>query len=126
MVWHSSLTQKNEYDLERIQKAALRVILKGKYLNYGEALATLKVKSLKERRDELCLKFAKNCLKVEKFRKFFPLNQRDHCMTMRKSEMFAVKKCGSERYQASALPYMKRLLNKYKLEKKQLLSAIEM
>ena len=31
VVWHSSLTAKNENDLERIQKAALRVILRDRY-----------------------------------------------------------------------------------------------
>ena len=76
VVWHSSLTKKNASDLERVQKAAIRVILKDKYQNYSDALSTLKLKSLEDRRDELCLKFAKNCLKVEKFKKFFPINNK--------------------------------------------------
>ena len=33
VVWHSSLTSKNRKDLERVQKAAVRVILKKRYLN---------------------------------------------------------------------------------------------
>ena len=33
-VWHSSLTKENRQDLERVQKAALRVTLRGDYLNY--------------------------------------------------------------------------------------------
>ena len=123
-MWHSSLTQRNENDLERIQKAALKVILRERYQSYGDALTTLKIKSLKDRREELCLKFAKSCLKIEKFKKFFPLNKKDHVMSMRNSEKFALEKCGSVRYRDSALPYMKRLLNKYQSDKNKLFKAI--
>ena len=124
VVWHSSLTKKNESDLERIQRAALRVILKDRNLSYSDALLTLKMKSLKDRREDLCLRFAKNCLKVKKLRTFFPLSQKEHCMSMRNSEKFLVEKCGSDRYKNSALPYMKRLLNKHQLEKSALLKVL--
>ena len=123
-MWHSSLTQKNENDLERIQKAALKVILKDRYQSYSDALMTLKIKSLKDRREELCLKFAKSCLKIEKFKKLFPLNKKDHSMLMRNTERFAIEKYGSVRYQESALPYMKRLLNKYHSDKDKLLKVL--
>ena len=33
-VWHSSLTQENIDDLERVQKSALRIILKDRYKTY--------------------------------------------------------------------------------------------
>ena len=124
VVWHSSLTQKNENDLERIQKAALKVILKERYQSYTDALKTLRIKSLKDRREELCLKFAKSCLKIEKFRKCFPLKKKDHSMLMRCSEKFAIEKYGSVRYKDSALPYMKRLLNKYQFEKDKLFKVL--
>ena len=38
---------------------------------------------------------------MEKFRKFFPLNKKDHVMSMRNSEKFALKKGGSVRYRDS-------------------------
>ena len=38
VVWHSGLTVKNRRDLERVQKAAVRVILKTKYTTYKEGL----------------------------------------------------------------------------------------
>ena len=37
-MWHSSLTVKNENDLERVQKAALRIILKDRYQSYNQPL----------------------------------------------------------------------------------------
>ena len=70
--WHSSLTKKNESDLERSTRDALRVILKDRNLSYSDALLTLKMKSLKDWREDLYLRFAKNCLKVEKLKTFFP------------------------------------------------------
>ena len=38
-------------------------------------------------------------------------------MTMRNTDKFEVEKCGSNRYRDSALPYMKRLLNRHQLFK---------
>ena len=58
-VWHSSLSKNNEIDLERVQKLALKVILKDKYGDYKSALRKLNIESLFDRRELLCLKFAK-------------------------------------------------------------------
>ena len=33
-VWHSSLTEENKADLERVQKSAIKVILNDKYNGY--------------------------------------------------------------------------------------------
>jgi len=117
VVWHSSLTKKNENDIERVQKAALRIIMKKKYNNYEDALTTLKLKSLKDRREHLCLKFAKGCLKIEKFKKYFPLKKKEHGMIMRQSDKFETEKFGSVRYRNSAIPNMIRLLNKSENQK---------
>ena len=40
-VWHSSLTLADRQDLERVQKAALKVILRGDYEDYEQALGVL-------------------------------------------------------------------------------------
>ena len=45
-------------------------------------------------------------------------------MLMRNTEKFAIEKYGSVRYQESALPYMKRLLNKYHSDKDKLLKVL--
>ena len=58
-VWHSGLTEENSQDLERIQKSALRIILQESYTNYENALNFLEIESLYERREALCLTFAK-------------------------------------------------------------------
>ena len=68
-VWHSSLTKNNSSDLERVQKCALKVILGEKYLNYKNALEMVKLDSLEERREKLCLKLAKQCLRHDKLKR---------------------------------------------------------
>ena len=50
------------------------------------------------RREKLCLKFAKQCLKHEKLKELFPKNQRMHNMGKRNCEKFIVKKAMTERY----------------------------
>ena len=65
-VWHSSLTFDNLTDLERVQKNALRIILKEDYISYKNALEQVSLESLVERRENLCLTFAKNVLKQKK------------------------------------------------------------
>ena len=41
-VWHSSISEENKSDLERVQKTALKVILDQRYKSYKNALNTLK------------------------------------------------------------------------------------
>ena len=98
--------------------------MKHDYTGYQNALVTLKMQSLKERRDELCLKFAKNCLKIEKFKKHFPLNTKLHTMPTRYCEKYVLQKKSSERYARSALPSMIRLLNEYDRRKKEVLKSV--
>ena len=83
-VWHSSLSKQNESDIERIQKSALKLILKDKYSDYESALKILGIESLFDRREKLCLKFAKKCLKMENFKKLFPLKKIGHHIEKRK------------------------------------------
>ena len=68
-VWHSSLTKTNESDIERVQKAAVKLILKEKYDGYENSLRLLNLDSLYERREKLCLRIAKRCLTMENFKK---------------------------------------------------------
>ena len=54
-VWHSSLTQENIDDLERVQKSAVKIILGLKYDGCKKSLIKLDMESLQERREFLCL-----------------------------------------------------------------------
>jgi hypothetical protein len=111
VVWQSSLSVRNRKDLERIQKAAVRVIMGKDYSTYSNGLKYLKIDTLEKRREVLCLRFAKNCLKNEKMQKLFPLKKTKHSMKKRRQQKYLTKKYNTNRYKKSALPYMRNLLN---------------
>ena len=41
VVWHFRLTEENKQDLERVQKTCLKIILKGRYIDYNSSLDLL-------------------------------------------------------------------------------------
>ena len=65
-VWTHGLTNENIIALERVQKSACAIIIDKKYSRYEDALKLLGIKTLEERRLDLCLKFGKQYLKNEK------------------------------------------------------------
>ena len=108
-VWHSSVTQGQENELERVQKVALRIILKDDYLDYASALEMCSLITLKDRRTNLCKLFAKRCTKSEKTKWMFPLKENNH--SLRKPEKYVVYPAFTSRLAKSSIPYMQRLLN---------------
>ena len=111
VVWHSGLTQENTQDLERIQKCALKIILNESYKNYQNALNILETESSENRRENLCLRFAKNSLKNEKIKSQFPFNNKVHIMSTRNQQQFEVNNSNTMRLQKSPIIYMQKLLN---------------
>ena len=111
-VWHSSLTKENRQDLERVQKAALKVILRNDYNDYEEALRLTGLQSLDSRRDMIGLRFVKNSLRNANFSKLFPLKKINHVMSVRNPLKYHINKANTERYKRSTIPYLQRLLNK--------------
>ena len=110
-VWHSSLTEENSQDLERVQKSALKIILQEKYRSYELALQELDLESLKERRENLCLEFAKKCLGHGKMKNLFQPNKKTHQMETRFAENIEVNHANTERLKKSPVIFMQRLLN---------------
>ena len=94
-----------------MQKNALRIILKENYISYEQALEKSCLGSLVERRENLCLKFARSCVKNETVKDMFPLNPVDYHVDTRDREEFQVTMAHTERLKKSAIPYMQRLLN---------------
>ena len=107
-VWHSSLSRGEELEIERVQRCALRLILGERYSSYEDALYLTNLKTLKERRIELCKNFAKKCIASGK-NDIFPLNK---CQkNTRNNEKYQVTNAHTTRLARSAVPYMQRLLN---------------
>ena len=110
-VWHHSLTEEDTLLLERVQKTALRIIFGEKYESYHNALALSNLKTLKERRNDLCLKFAKKCTRHPRASAMFPLNP-ESSYNLRKHEKFFVQPAKTDRLMNSAIPQLQRALNK--------------
>ena len=123
-VWSSSLTQKNMNDLERVQKSAIRIIIGKPYESYTQALQKLDMMKLSERRNLICLKFAKNSLKLQNFRKLFPMHKNSHNMATRQHEQYQVIRSYGKRYGVSAIPSMQKLLNRDHRKQKEALKNL--
>ena len=102
-VWNHTITQEETEDIERVQKVAVKMILKENYTNYNDAMNLLGLENLESRRSSLCLKFAKTCLKNEKTAKMFPLNPY-YNPKLRNSEKYDVKFVHNNRLRDSAIP----------------------
>jgi hypothetical protein len=111
VVWHPAITVEEEMDLERVQKVALRIILRNRYDCYENALQLTKLQKLSDRRESLCLKFANSCVNNENTKHMFPLNDKDHGMKTRHHEKYIVQFANTKRLAESAIPYLQRLLN---------------
>ena len=115
-VWHYSLTVEDETNIERVQKVACYLILHQDYVNYEQALITLKLTNLKARRDKLCLNFARKCVKHPSARKMFPLNTEVE-FNLRNREKFKVQHSRTDRLLFSAIPQLQRALNRDEMRK---------
>ena len=109
VVWNAGLTVQNEEDLERVQKSALKIILKKKYIDYNQACELLNIYTLISRRQMLFLSFAKKS--VMNGSMIFEKNEKLHIMETRNMEYFKISHCNTERWKNSAIPQMQILLN---------------
>ena len=104
VVWHSSITIQQRAMLERLQKTAFRIILKNSYESYDNALKVMNMDTLDNRREKLCLRFAKSCLRHKRMRSMFPVSTTSHSMMKRNCDKFKVNRAITERYKKSAIP----------------------
>ena len=109
-VWHHSLSQEDQANIERVQKVACKIILQSLYSDYEEALSLLGLETLFQRREKLCLTFAKKCVNHPKASSMFPLNKTPN-YALRKHEKYVVQSARTSRLHFSAIPQMQRALN---------------
>ena len=111
VVWHSSLTQDNIDDLERTQKTFAKLVLRDKYTTYKDSLIKLNLESLSERRQNLCLKFAKNGIKHNILSDLLPIHAKNHEMKTRNEEKYTVKFANTKRLKTGSVITMQNYLN---------------
>ena len=110
VVWHAGLTQLNTSDIERVQKCAFAIILGNNYDTYENALKSLNMERLSERRNKLCKTFASKTFKNEKYAQWFvpDIKATD---TRRETKVVKPVQTRTRRFQKSALPFLTNLLN---------------
>ena len=104
--WNGALTIKEGLKLERVQKVALRLIF-GFGLSYRKILEKNNLERLADRRERLCLNFAKKATKHVKFKGWFKqssgtIGKASYCETVARRKKLL----------KSPIPYLTRLLNK--------------
>jgi hypothetical protein len=110
-LWHSTLTEEDSNNLERVQKNACRNILKERYLSYENAILVLRIPTLSQRRELLLYDFGKKCLYLDQMKHLFSLKEKAHCMNTRKEDKFHVLAAKTERLKNSTVPYLRKILN---------------
>ena len=80
------------------------------YTTYKDGLKMLKIVTLDNRRKNLCLAFAKKCLRNDKVRDMFPKKKSNDMLNLRKRKKYEVLKANTNRYKKSAVPYMLSVL----------------
>ena len=112
-VFHPQLNGENTDDLERIQKIFCKIVLAYKYESYEEACNTLKLETLSNRREELCLNFGLKCVNSEKHRGLFPKNETPENNNRNDRLTYHVPFTHKQRYARSSVPYITNLLNEH-------------
>ena len=69
------------------------------------------MKTLSEKREELCKTFAKHNVKNSHIKDLFLKKRKIHDMKTRKGEKYKVTMANTERLKHSTVPYLQRLLN---------------
>ena len=111
-VWHSGITQYESDAIERVQKAASKIILQDKYKSYCTALKTLNLQPLQDRREKLCTKFALQAEKHPKFKSWFKVNNKV-TVTRNKASKYCPVYARTNKFEKSPVSYLTMLLNSY-------------
>ena len=111
-VWHSSLTVADKLSIERVQKTALQIVLGPEYTCYRSALESTHLKSLEERRQQLCKKFGIKAIKNQKHTKWFKVNPR-HSRTRQQQPYLCPVVSRTRRFDNSPISYLTKLLNQH-------------
>jgi hypothetical protein len=110
VVYNSMLSKENEEELERLQKQSLKCVY-GFEHSYRHLLEITGLETLKTRRENACLKFARKCLASDRFAGWFPRRANERCL--RNQNVFKEERARCDRLRNTPVFYMRRLLNEY-------------
>ena len=102
--WNSALTGIEAAKIERVQRVAFKLIY-GFGISFNKILLNNKLERLTDRREKLCLNFAKKALRHEKFKSWFKKKsgpgRAQYCEAISRRKQLA----------KSPVPYFTRILN---------------
>ena len=102
------------YNIEKVQKRALRIIAYSNILSYLDHLNFFRLESLNERRKNLVLKFAKSLLTSDNLRHLLPPERKSNYLsehTLRNTRQLEHLQIKTQRYKNSPVPSMLQMLN---------------
>ncbi len=109
-VWNGRLTKRHIQQIEKVQKRCLLTILGRKnYKTYNNALKTLELKTLSERREDLCFNFVKKAKKNHP--NLYPVRANTSNTRLSKYKPLYVPKHSSELHKRSGKVYLTELYN---------------
>ena len=108
-VWNPGITMTEKNNIERVQKAALHIILGQEYQGYSGALQKCNLEKLADRRVKLCKTFATKTAKNPKFNWF--KKNKSETNTRIKRPVYKPVYCKTKRFENSPISYLTRLLN---------------
>ena len=110
-VYHYSLPDYLNLSLERVQKRALKIIY-GYDNHYREVLQMAELKTLRDRREDLCLKFFNNIVSnpLDCLYHLLPFDNRDQLMELRRRRPFRVS-FKTNRFRDTFIPASARHFN---------------
>ena len=112
VTWHSMLTKENEKAIERVQKAAVAIILGQEHRNYRSSLEQLALQRLNVRREKLSINFAKKAAKHPRHSNWFVKKEPTNPMNTRsQKQAYKVTQARTQRLRNSPIPFMTDQLN---------------
>ena len=118
-VWQPGITRQEQYQIERVQKCAMSIILGDHSVSYTEALDILDLETLEVRRRKICENFVRKAAEHPKFMHWFKINSLSSNSKVRRSKKTPVNRylhvqTRTTRYRNSPLPYLTEILNNMK------------
>ena len=108
-VWHPGITVSEAEDIERVQKSAIKLILKRNYSSYSNSLKALKLDTLTSRRQKMCNTFSLKAVSDIKFKSWFKLKVKSNSRVQPQKYWQAFTRM--ERLKNSPINFLTGLLN---------------
>ena len=107
-IFSGALSKSNSDDFEDVQKTAFKIILKGNYKSYENALTLLDQETLENRRKQLATNFAKKNVRHPKMKHLFPVKKN---LPTRSGVIYEETQYKTKRAQNGPVNHLIRLLN---------------